>query len=157
MGVPPLEHLDLLGLQELAQSRAVAAGALDTDEKIPAKVFQPAHELAVAGESRRDHDLPEHLSQAVQSYSMVLLLVRVHAHCDHDLSPRLTGWRWCDVETARQSHVEQQARFYEVMAASVTGGGRQIQRRAPDSRGQPFYLSHPVACHTLNGAPDTTT
>ena len=44
----------------------------------------------------------------------------------------------------------------KVMAASVTGGGRQIQRRAPD-RGQPFYLSHPVACHTLYGAPDTTT
>jgi hypothetical protein len=59
------------------------------------------------------------------------------------------------VEAARQSHVEQAARFYEVMAASVASGGRQIQRKAP-KRGQPFYSSHPVACHTLYGAPDTT-
>ena len=42
-----------------------------------------------------------------------------------------------DVEAARQSHVEQAARFYEVMAASVADDGRQIQRRAP-SWGQPF-------------------
>jgi hypothetical protein len=48
------------------------------------------------------------------------------------------------------------ARFYEVMAASVAGDGRQIQRRAP-MWGQPFYSSHPVVCHTLDGAPDATT
>jgi hypothetical protein len=47
------------------------------------------------------------------------------------------------------------ARFYEVMAASVAGDGRQIQRRAP-IWGQPFYSSHPAVCHTLNGAPDAT-
>ncbi len=41
------------------------------------------------------------------------------------------------------------------MAASVASGGRQIQRKAP-KRGQPFYSSHPVACHTLYGAPDAT-
>ena len=41
------------------------------------------------------------------------------------------------------------------MAASVAGDGRQIQRRAP-VRGQPFYSSHPVVCHTLDGAPDAT-
>jgi hypothetical protein len=47
------------------------------------------------------------------------------------------------------------ARFYEVMAASVAGDGRHIQRRAP-ARGQPVQSSHPVVCHTLDGAPDAT-
>jgi len=150
-----LEHGDAAVLEVLAQAGAVAAGALDPDPDLSLERADPREQLAVAGECRGDRDLGEELPESVHGDGEVLVLVGVHAHCDHHF-PVSILWlalvMWRPPDKAMSSTA---ARFYEVMAASVAGDGRQIQRRAP-ARGQPFYSSHPAVCHTLNGAPDAT-
>lgn len=54
-----LEHFDPLALQVFAEPGAVAAGALDPDQHLPAEVADPARELGVAGEIGGDNDLCE--------------------------------------------------------------------------------------------------
>jgi hypothetical protein len=58
-GTLHLEHFDPLALQVFAQPGAVAAGALDPDQHLPAEVANPARELGVAGEIGGDNDLCE--------------------------------------------------------------------------------------------------
>jgi hypothetical protein len=66
------------------QRGPVAAGALDPDPRILTEPIELCRELLVAGLTGWHRELAEDLSKPVKSYGDVLVLVRVHACCDHE-------------------------------------------------------------------------
>ena len=74
---------DPLGEQKLAQAGAVAAGTLDPDHDVIVECPQPPEQLEVAVQVRLDLKPAENLAEPVERFRDVLVLVRVHAHCDH--------------------------------------------------------------------------
>jgi hypothetical protein len=80
----------------------------------------------------------------------VLVLVRVHAHCDHYiLLIVIVG----DVEAAGQSCVERCQASMKSRRPGYGSGGRQISSRALAAS---QIASHPAASRTLPGVPDET-
>lgn len=69
---------------------AVAAGSLDPDPQIIAKPHKPRREPLVSVLVGRHGEFVEYLSEPVQCYGDVLVLVRVHSRCDHELPPHLS-------------------------------------------------------------------
>jgi hypothetical protein len=109
-------------LQVLAEPGAPAAGALDPEHdflSLSGEAVSPARELAVAGCVRIDRELSEELSELVERYRDMALLMGVYPNCDHRPSPHLLV-DLGDVEAAGQSCVELCPGFYEVTAASET-------------------------------------
>jgi len=107
-------------LQVLTEPGAPATGALDPEHDslgLSGEAVSPPGELAVAGCVRVDRELSEELSEFVERYRDVALLMGVYPNCDHRSSPHLLV-DLGDVEAAGQSCFR--ARFFWV-ESSVDG------------------------------------
>jgi hypothetical protein len=131
-----LHDLDAVGEQELAQAGAEAAGALDPDHDLVAELAQPLRKFQVAGEAGLDLQAAHQLPEPVERPGQVLVLVGVHAHCDHRL---LLIVDLGDVEAVGQCCVER-------CQASMKSRRHPVQRRRETS------LLHGTTWPTLSRA-----
>src|SRR5215207_3471566 len=105
-GTFDLDDTDALREQELAETGAVAAGAFDPDDDVVAEPAQPIRKFQVAGQVGLDLKAAQQLPALVERSAQVLVLVGVHAHCDHPSPPhRRQPVMWRPPDSAVSSDV----------------------------------------------------